>query len=170
MIQIKWHCYENWAWLLLVKISYLKRHVQSLLLFQGTSEAELLHEGYRAGKQEWSHGQKEANLDTRVEARLWHRTMCETGLETGFLQSLLKIHQESRLGTAGTGDKYTYSIAWESKQGSDVNLNGPTCRIDVHGHCRWESMQRVKDPLCTQSPDMLRLFALSAQLWRLYFH
>lgn len=64
------------------------------------------------------------------------RSMCEMGLEIGFLQSLFKVHQESRLEAAGTGDKYTHSIAGGSTQGSDVNSNGPTCRVSVHGHCR----------------------------------
>lgn len=62
--------------------------------------------------------------------------MCEPGLETGFLQSLFKVHQEIRLETPRAGDKYTYSIAGGSKQGLDVNLNGPRCRVGVCGHSR----------------------------------
>lgn len=69
--------------------------------------------------------------------------MCETGLEIGFSQSVFKVHQEKKLKIPGTGDKYTYSIVRGSKQGSDVNLNGPTCRIGVRGHSRWERSGRL---------------------------
>lgn len=69
------------------------------------------------------------------------RSMCETELEMGFLRSLFKVHQESRLETAGTGDKYTYSIAGESKEGSD-ELKW----TNMQSRCAWTlQMRAVKD-------------------------